>query len=151
MFRSDNKKRPSPELSNQGIRLKKPYKIAYGNNLDVPNADILSHEQFKGRPEVNFSTPADCFSPQTPGFISKVYTPHLIEPYHNDTSLHALTDHDISGESTNQSHLWSENGEESLDEGLLLEDDSVVARVCFGVVSLLNFSKCTKTNAHSLM
>jgi hypothetical protein len=151
MVRSDNRKRPSPDLSDQGIRLKKPYKIAYGNNLDIPNADILSHEQFMGPHEVNFSTPADCFSPQNPRFTSNVYKSHPIEPYHDDTSLHPLNDHDISGESTIQPHPWSDNGEEFPDENMLLEDGDIVPRVCFGVVSLLKSSSRTKPNANRLM
>jgi hypothetical protein len=53
--------------------------------------------------------------------------------------------------STTQPHPWFENGEEFPNEDILLEDGNVVPKVCFGVVSLLNPSRITKTNANSLM
>jgi hypothetical protein len=101
--------------------------------------------------EVNFSTPADCVSPQSPRSTSHVYTSHLFEPYHDESSLHPLVDHGISGESTTQPRPWSEVGEEFPDEDMLLEYGNVVPKVCFGVVSLLNSSRRTGTNAYSLI
>lgn len=140
MFDSDNRKRPSPDASDQGVRLKKPYQQAYGNNLDTRNLDIRRHNQFIGPCGVNLLSPVACFTPQSPGFISNAYPPHLVEPLQVGKSPVALLDGDIS-DSTLQPHLQSENGEEFPAEDLLLEDEDVVPRVCFGVVSYSNCSE----------
>jgi hypothetical protein len=141
MFDSDNRKRPSPGASDQGVKLKKPYQQVYGNNLDTRNLDMRSHNQFIGRSGVNLLSPADCFTPQSPGFISNAYESHLVEPLHVGKSPLALLDGDIFDDSTLQPHSWSENSEEFPDEDLLLEDEELVPRVCFGVVSYSNCSE----------
>ncbi|KAH3982488.1 hypothetical protein HBI56_015260 [Parastagonospora nodorum] len=136
MFDSDNRKRPSPGASDQGVRLKKPYQQAYGNNLDTRKLDIRSHNQFIGPSGVNLLSPADCFTPQSPGFIPNAYESHLVEPLRVGKSPLALLDGDIFDDSTLQPHSWSENSEEFPDEDLLLEDEELVPRVCFGVLNV---------------
>jgi hypothetical protein len=135
MFESDNKKRPSPDPSEQGVRLKKSYRISYGDNLDTQNLNIRTHNQFIGPCGVNLLSPADCFTPRSPRITSKGYAPDVVEPLDDDTSLLALLENDISDESTHQPHPWFENGEETPYEDLVLEDGNVIPRACFGVVS----------------
>ncbi|KAH7080899.1 SNF2 family N-terminal domain-containing protein [Paraphoma chrysanthemicola] len=136
MFYSDDRKRPSPDALDQGVRLKKPYQQTYGNNLDIRNLDIRSHNQLIEPCRVDLLSPAACFTPQSPGFISNAYAPYLVNSLHVGKSPLALLDGDFSDDSTLQPHPWSETSEEFPDEDLLLEDEDVVPRVCFGVLNV---------------
>jgi hypothetical protein len=145
MFKSDNKKRPSSEQCDRGVRLKKPFKRANRKDPGIELRRMRSHDQ------VLHSHGADSYKhsltsshPQNPRTTSGGYTPHLDGVLPDAASLLALLDNDVSNELLRQPHPWSDYREEASDEDLSLDDETVVPRICFGVVSCSGFSRRTE-------
>jgi hypothetical protein len=145
-----NRKRSFAEEIDHGIKLKRRCTVAYGTNPDTQLSGICGHNGFSEQGGVDLLSQSSCFIPPCPRNTSENYVSDQIGPLPDDASLLALADYDSSDDSVLQTNLWSRNGVESLNEELSPENNDVVPRVCFGVVSYSNLLRSTTTNTTSL-
>jgi hypothetical protein len=150
MSELDKRKRLFAEEIDHGVKLKKRCTVAYGTIIDTQLSDICGHNGFLEQGEVRLLSQSSCLSPPYPRNTSENYVSDQIRPLLDDTSLLASADYDSPDESALQTNLWSRDGLASLNEELSLENNNVVPRVCFGVVSYSNLFRGTTTNTISL-
>jgi hypothetical protein len=150
MYELNNGKRSFAAEIDHGVKLKKQCTVAYGTITNTQLSDICGHSGFSEQGEAGLLSQSSCLSPPYPRNTSEDYVSDQIRPLLDDTSLLASADYNSSDESALQTNLWSMDGLESLKEELSPENNNVVPRVCFGVVSYSKLFRGTTTNTISL-
>lgn len=146
MFSTDNRKRPSPERFEQDTRLKK-----LCTTPDERSANILPSNQYGQHPIIEQHSPSHV--PLIPHSISHHSTKVRISDPTYDSGIQAvniplLTVTDHGGLHVSNAH--SDNDLDLSDDVSLLEEEEVVLRACFGVVSHFNLCSGATTDLISL-
>lgn len=147
MFNTDDRKRPSPERFEQDTRLKK-----LCTTQDERSANTLPSNQHGQHPIVEQHRPSRV--PLIPHWISHDSTKDRIgDPtYESETqavNIPLLTVTDHGGLHVSNAH--ADNDLDLPDDVSLLEEEDVILRACFGVVSHFNPCSGATTDLISLL